>query len=54
MRATGVGSTTLNKEIDKRIADLLLDDEMLVKAHQEIEAGTERLGNFDEPIVDGG
>jgi hypothetical protein len=54
MRATGVGSTTLNKEIDKRIADLILDDELLVKAHQEIEAGTERLGNFDEPIVDGG
>ena len=54
MRATGVNSTTLNKEIDKKIADLVLDDETLVKAHQEIETGAERLGNFDEPIVDGG
>ena len=54
MRATGVNSTTLNKEIDKKIADLVLDDEVLVKAHQEIETGAERLGNFDEPVVDGG
>ena len=55
MRATGVQSETLNKEIDKKIADLLLDDEVLVKAHTEIEAGSQRIGNFaDETVTSGG
>ena len=54
MRATGVQSETLSQEIDKKIADLLLDDEHLVKAHTEIESGAQRIGNFDEQIVDGG
>ena len=54
MRATGVQSETLAQEIDKKIADLILDDDVLVKAHTEIEAGTQSLGNFDETVVDGG
>ena len=55
MRATGVQSETLSQEIDKKIADLLLDDENLVKAHIEIESGAQRIGNFaDETVVSGG
>ena len=54
MRATGVQSETLGKEIDKKIADLVLDDDMLAKSHNEIDAGTQSLGNFDETVVDGG
>jgi len=56
MRATGVKSETLAQEIDKKIADLILDDEHLVKAHTEIESSAQRIGNFDEPdetAVDG-
>ena len=54
MRATGVQSETLAQEIDKKIADLILDDETLVKAHTEIEAGTQRIGNFADEITNGG
>ena len=54
MRATGVQSETLNKEIDKKIADLVLDDDMLAKSHNEIDSGSQSLGNFDETVVDGG
>ena len=54
MRATGVQSQTLAQEIDKKIADLLLDDEVLVKAHTEIEAGAQRIGNFADEITNGG
>jgi len=48
LRATGVKSTTLAQEVDKKIADLLLDDEKLVKAHQEIEANTTSVGDFSD------
>jgi hypothetical protein len=48
LRATGVKSTTLAQEVDKKIADLLLDDEKLVQAHQEIEANTTSVGDFSE------
>ena len=54
MRATGVKSVTLQQEIDKKIADLLLDDESLAKAHTEIESGTQVLGQFTEQVADGG
>ena len=55
MRATGVQSETLGKEIDKKIADLVLDDDMLAKSHNEIDAGSQRIGNFaDETVVSGG
>ena len=54
MRATGVSSETLSKEIDKKIADLVLDDDMLVKAHTEIDSTPQQLGSFDETVVNGG
>ena len=53
MKATGVKSATLQKEVDKKIADLVLDDEQLVKSHNEIETGTQVLGQFNETPVDG-
>ena len=46
LRSTGVKSVTLSQEIDKKIADLLLDDEELAKAHVEIESGVQVLGQF--------
>ena len=54
MRATGVQSETLGKEIDKKIADLVLDDDMLAKSHNEIDAGSQRIGNFADEITNGG
>lgn len=48
VRASGVKSVTLLQEIDKQIADLVLDDEVLNKAHQEIEANTTAIGDFSE------
>lgn len=48
LRATGVKSTTLAQEVDKKIADLLLDDEMLAKAHTEIEKSTTSVGDFSD------
>ena len=54
MRATGVQSETLNKEIDKKIADLVLDDDMLAKSHNEIDSGSQRIGNFADEITNGG
>ena len=38
-KASGVRSVTLANEIDKRIADLILDDEKLAKSYLEIENG---------------
>jgi phage portal protein BeeE len=35
-------------EIDKKIADLVLDDENLAKAHVEIEASASVLGDFSD------
>jgi hypothetical protein len=48
MRASGVRSVTLMQNIDMQIADLVLDDEALAKAHTEIEQETLILGQFPE------
>ena len=48
MRATGVKSATLAMEIDKKISDLILDDEALAKAHAEIEEKASVLGDFSD------
>jgi len=48
MRATGVKSTVLAQEVDKKIADLVLDDEKLAKAHLEIEASTTAVGDYSD------
>ena len=48
MRSTGVKSKTLMAEIDKQIADLVLDDENLAKSHLEIEQGSQVLGQFND------
>ena len=53
MRSTGVKSVTLAMEIDKKIADLVLDDEVLAKAHDEIESGSQVLGQFNSAISTG-
>ena len=45
-RASGVKSVTLLREIDKQIADLVLDDAILSQAHDEIEAATTAVGDF--------
>ena len=52
LRSTGVKSVTLSQEIDKKIADLLLDDEELAKSHVEIESGTQVLGQFNEQALE--
>jgi hypothetical protein len=46
MRSTGVKSVTLMQQIDKKISDLILDDEELARAHSEIEAGAQPVGQF--------
>ena len=48
LRSTGVKSTTLAVEIDKKIADLILDDEALAKAHVEIDEKASVLGDFSD------
>jgi len=48
MRASGVRSVTLMQNIDMQIADLVLDDEALAKAHTEIMASTAVLGDFSD------
>lgn len=45
-KASGVRSATLTREIDKRIADLVLDDETLTQAHEEIDGNTTAIGEF--------
>ena len=45
-KASGVKSTTFAQCVDKKIADLLLDDEMLSMAHSEIEESTTAIGDF--------
>lgn len=45
-KASGVQSPTLMKEIDKRIADLVLDDELLEQAYKEIDENTRVTGVF--------
>lgn len=44
-RASGVQSPTFMREIDKHIVDLVLDDEMLHQAHEEIDSARQ-LGDF--------
>jgi len=46
MKASGVRSVTLSQEIDKKIADLVLDDENLARSHMEIEASSMIIGQF--------
>ena len=45
-KASGVRSNTFLKEVDKMIADLVLDDEQLVRAHEEIDSTNQVLGQF--------
>ena len=52
LKASGVRSVTLAQEIDKKISDLVLDDEQLARAHSEIESGTQVLGQFNEQVVE--
>ena len=47
-RASGVKSLTFLKEVDKQIVDLVLDDEALHMAHDEIELNTRSVGDFLE------
>jgi hypothetical protein len=56
VQASGVRSETLRKEVDKQIADLVLDDEALVTAHTEIDQARAAVGQFalPESPVDGG
>ena len=46
MKASGVRSSTLQQEVDKQIAGLVLDDDKLMQAHDEITATTQVLGQF--------
>jgi hypothetical protein len=46
VKAAGVRSRTLQAEVDKLIADLVLDDETLQKAYSEIESSTTVIGQF--------
>ena len=52
MRSSGVKSVTLMQEVDKQIADLVLDDENLAKAHVEIEASGQTLGLFTPEVIE--
>lgn len=45
-KASGVPSNTFVKEVDKRIADLVLDDEHLNESHKEIEQQARPTGQF--------
>lgn len=45
-KASGVNSKTFQQEVDKRIADLVLDDEDLERAYTEIEQNTQVIGQF--------
>jgi hypothetical protein len=47
-RASGVKSVTLLREIDKQVADLVLDDELLNQSHTEIDELTTAVGDFDQ------
>lgn len=46
VKAAGVRSRTLQSEVDKQIADLVLDDEKLKTAYGEIDASTVVIGQF--------
>lgn len=51
IRASGVRSPTLSREIDKQIADLVLDDKELAMAYMEIDQGIGALGEFPVPTL---
>lgn len=52
-KLSGVRSETFGKAVDKQIADLILDDELLAKAHDEIDGATTVLGQFAAaPVTD--
>lgn len=46
VKAAGVRSRTLQAQVDKQIADLVLDDEQLQQAYTEIESSTTVIGQF--------
>jgi hypothetical protein len=48
IRASGVKSVTMLREVDKQIADLVLDDEVLAMAHEEINENTVAIGDFSD------
>jgi hypothetical protein len=48
VRASGVKSVTMLREVDKQIADLVLDDEALAMAHEEINENTVAIGDFSD------
>lgn len=48
VRASGVKSVTMLREVDKQIADLVLDDEVLAMAHEEINENTVAIGDFSD------
>lgn len=49
LKASGIRSNTLTKEVDKKIADLVLDDEILDEVHTEIEGQTsDEVGQFSD------
>ena len=50
-RASGVQSSTFLREVDKQIVDLILDDEMLHQAHEEIDSARQ-LGDFTPVMTD--
>jgi hypothetical protein len=47
-KASGVKSATFLQEVDKQIADLILDDALLANAHKEIMQSTKVIGQFSE------
>ena len=47
-KASGVKSVTFLQEVDKQIADLVLDDELLSSAHKEIQQSTTLIGQFNQ------
>ena len=53
-KASGVRSNVFAKAIDKQIADLILDDELLASAHEEIEGTQRAVGQFTEVVENGG
>ena len=53
-KASGVRSDVFAKAIDKQIADLILDDELLASAHEEIEGTQRAVGQFTEVVENGG
>lgn len=52
-RASGVKSDTFMRGVDKLIADLILDDDELQKAYDEIES-SRAIGDFTQTVNDGG